>query len=177
MQRGGNHARSPAKLVLYIVTATCALLIATVWVSYDTARVRLEEQTRSEAKKQVQATASTLDSYVDRVAGTHSRHRRPAGIDRPRTRRATPFPISRTSSTPSVPKKPTVYSSPSAMPGGRSARDAMGGPASQPNRRRRRDDFAQSRARVVSGAAARAASSMSPSPCSTEAVPRPCSSA
>ena len=56
--------------MLYIVAATCALLIATMWVSYDTARRRLEEQTRSEAKKQVQATASTLDSYVDRVATT-----------------------------------------------------------------------------------------------------------
>ena len=56
------------KLVLYIVAATCALLIATVWVSYDTGRRRLEDQTRSEAIKQVQATASTLDSYVDRVA-------------------------------------------------------------------------------------------------------------
>ncbi len=56
------------KLVLYIVAATCALLIVTMWVSYDTARRRLEEQTRTEAIKQVQATASTLDSYVDRVA-------------------------------------------------------------------------------------------------------------
>ncbi|MCC6539199.1 MAG: response regulator [Bryobacterales bacterium] len=56
------------KLVLAIVTATCALLILTVWVSYDAARRGLEEQTRSEAIKQVQATASTLDSYVDRVA-------------------------------------------------------------------------------------------------------------
>src|SRR4029079_8400043 len=56
------------KLVLYIVTATCALLIATMWVSYDTARRRLEDQTRREAIKQVQAVASTLDSYADRVA-------------------------------------------------------------------------------------------------------------
>ncbi|MFN7924682.1 MAG: response regulator [Bryobacteraceae bacterium] len=56
------------KLVLYIVAATCALLVATMWVSYDTARRRLQDQTRSEAIKQVQATASTFDSYVDRVA-------------------------------------------------------------------------------------------------------------
>lgn len=57
-----------SKLVLYFVAATSAVLILTMWVSYDTARRRLEEQTRSEAIKQVQATASTLDSYVDRVA-------------------------------------------------------------------------------------------------------------
>ena len=62
------HSRSLSrKLVVYIVAATCALLIATVWVSYDTGRRRLEEQARSEAIKQVQSTASTLDSYVDRV--------------------------------------------------------------------------------------------------------------
>ncbi len=56
------------KLVLYIVAATCALLVLTVWVSYDTGRRSLEEQTEAEAIKQVQATALTMDSYVDRVA-------------------------------------------------------------------------------------------------------------
>ena len=56
------------KLVLYIVAATCALLILTVWVSYDTGRRSLEQQTEAEATKQVQATALTMDSYVDRVA-------------------------------------------------------------------------------------------------------------
>lgn len=62
------HSRSLSrKLALYIVAATCALLVATIWVSYDTARRGLEQQTRSEAIKQVQATASALDSYVDRV--------------------------------------------------------------------------------------------------------------
>ena len=56
------------KLVLYIVAATCALLIATIAVSYDAARHALEQQTNTEAVKQVQSTAVTLDSYVDRVA-------------------------------------------------------------------------------------------------------------
>jgi PAS domain S-box-containing protein len=56
------------KLVIYIVAATCALLILTVWVSYDAGRRSLEEQTKAEATKQVEATALTLDSYVDRVA-------------------------------------------------------------------------------------------------------------
>ncbi|MDQ2899353.1 MAG: response regulator [Acidobacteriota bacterium] len=56
------------KLVLYIVAATCALLIATIWVGYDAARHSLEDQTNGEALKQVQSTALTLDSYVDRVA-------------------------------------------------------------------------------------------------------------
>jgi PAS domain S-box-containing protein len=56
------------KLVLYIVAATSALLIGTVLVGYDAARRSLEDQVQAEAVKQVQATALTLDSYVDRVA-------------------------------------------------------------------------------------------------------------
>ncbi len=56
------------KFVVYIVAATCALLIATIGVGYDTGRRILREQIYTEAIKQVQATALTMDSYVDRVA-------------------------------------------------------------------------------------------------------------
>lgn len=56
------------KLVLYFVAAVCALLIATLGVAYDTGRRLLAEQIRAEAMKQVQSTALTMDSYVDRVA-------------------------------------------------------------------------------------------------------------
>jgi PAS domain S-box-containing protein len=56
------------KLVFYIVTATSTLLVATVWVGYDSGRRSLESQTNAEAIKQVQSTALTMDSYVDRVA-------------------------------------------------------------------------------------------------------------
>jgi PAS domain S-box-containing protein len=70
-QRGRRCTLRPrtlsAKLVLSIVPVTCALLVATVWVGYDTARRRLEEQMRAEAMKQVRAAAATIDSYADRV--------------------------------------------------------------------------------------------------------------
>ncbi len=56
------------KLVIYIAGATCALLIATIGVSYDGGRRALEEQTTAEAMKQVRSTALTMDSYVDRAA-------------------------------------------------------------------------------------------------------------
>ena len=56
------------KLVLYIVSTTCALLVGTIWVGYDSGRRALELQTSTEALKQVRATALTMDAYVDRVA-------------------------------------------------------------------------------------------------------------
>src|SRR4051794_38484518 len=62
------HPRTlSGKLVVYIVAATCALLVATISASYDSARRALEEQVDAEALKQVRATAVTMDSYVDRV--------------------------------------------------------------------------------------------------------------
>ena len=47
------------KLVLYIVTAMCALLIATIWVGYDTGRRSLEQQTNAEAIKQLEASVAS----------------------------------------------------------------------------------------------------------------------
>jgi PAS domain S-box-containing protein len=56
------------KLSLAIIAATCALLVLTILVGYFTARSVLVRQTDAEALKQVQATAQTMDAYVDRVA-------------------------------------------------------------------------------------------------------------
>ena len=56
------------KLTLAVVTTTCAILVITIWFSYSQARNALEQQSNSEALKQVQSTADTFDAYVDRVA-------------------------------------------------------------------------------------------------------------
>ena len=56
------------KFSLAIIAATCALLVLTILVGYFTARSALVRQTDAEALKQVQATAQTMDAYVDRVA-------------------------------------------------------------------------------------------------------------
>ncbi len=63
--------RSPTlaqKLSWYFITATCAVLIVTIWVSYTAGRQSLDAQTNAEALKQVQSTAGTMDGYVDRAA-------------------------------------------------------------------------------------------------------------
>src|SRR6185503_4759001 len=57
-----------AKLNLYIGAATCALLILTVWVSYQTAGAVVESQTNAEAIKQVRSSARELDDFVARMA-------------------------------------------------------------------------------------------------------------
>ncbi|MDZ4802477.1 MAG: response regulator [Bryobacteraceae bacterium] len=56
------------KLLAAIVPATVALLLATIVVSYATSRSALIAQADNEALKQVQHTAQTLDSLVDRVS-------------------------------------------------------------------------------------------------------------
>src|SRR5581483_12195979 len=56
------------KLVLNMIAATSALLVATVWVGYESARRSLENQINAEALKQVQSIAATMDSYANRVA-------------------------------------------------------------------------------------------------------------
>src|SRR5690349_4336010 len=56
------------KLLAAIVPPTVALLLLTIVVSYATSRSALIEQADNEALKQVQHTAQTLDSLVDRVS-------------------------------------------------------------------------------------------------------------
>ena len=65
----GRSTRSLSKkLTLAVVAATCVILIVTIWFSYSQARNALEQQSNTEALKQVQSTAVTFDAYLDRVA-------------------------------------------------------------------------------------------------------------
>jgi PAS domain S-box-containing protein len=63
--RRGSLARHFGLLIL---TATGAVLLVAILVAYRTGRADLEQQAVAEALKQVQATAQTMDSYLDRVA-------------------------------------------------------------------------------------------------------------
>ncbi len=65
--RAKPHSLS-TKLTLAIVTTTCVILVITIWFSYTQARNALEQQSNTEALKQVQSTADQFDAYVDRVA-------------------------------------------------------------------------------------------------------------
>ena len=56
------------KLTVSVTAAMSVLFLVTIGVSYEAGRKALEGQTSAEAMKQVQATALTMDSYVDRVA-------------------------------------------------------------------------------------------------------------
>src|SRR6266852_4002335 len=56
-----------SKLNVYIGAATCALLVLTVWVSYQTAGAVVESQTNAEAIKQVRSSARELDDFVTRI--------------------------------------------------------------------------------------------------------------
>ena len=56
------------KLTLAVVAATCVILMVTIWFSYSQARNALEQQSNTEALKQVQSTADQFDAYLDRVA-------------------------------------------------------------------------------------------------------------
>ncbi|HTW68226.1 MAG TPA: response regulator [Bryobacteraceae bacterium] len=55
-------------LTLAVVAATCMILVVTIWFSYSQARNALEQQSNTEALKQVQSTADQFDAYLDRVA-------------------------------------------------------------------------------------------------------------
>jgi PAS domain S-box-containing protein len=57
-----------SKLNVYIGAATCALLILTVWVSYQTGGAMVESQTNAEAIKQVRSYAANVDYFVSRIA-------------------------------------------------------------------------------------------------------------
>src|SRR5439155_7279608 len=57
-----------SKLNVYIGAATCALLILTVWVSYQTGGAMVESQTNAEAIRQVRSSATELDDFVARMA-------------------------------------------------------------------------------------------------------------
>ena len=65
----GKTPRSLSKkLTLAVVAATCVILMVTIWFSYSQARTALEQQSNSEALKQVQSTVDQFDAYLDRVA-------------------------------------------------------------------------------------------------------------
>src|SRR5215813_601904 len=57
-----------SRLNVYIGGATCALLVATVWVSYYSASSVVESQTNSEALKQVHYLAEKMDEIVSKIA-------------------------------------------------------------------------------------------------------------
>ena len=55
------------RLQVYIASATCFVLIVTTWISYQSNRDSLNEQTNREAAKQVSAAVSQLDDFLNRV--------------------------------------------------------------------------------------------------------------
>jgi signal transduction histidine kinase len=56
------------KLSVYIGLATCLVLLATAWLSHRASRRTLDDQTNSEALKQVEAAARHVDDLVARSA-------------------------------------------------------------------------------------------------------------
>lgn len=58
------------RLQVYIATATCLVLILTTWISYESNRDSLNQQTNREALKQVQAAVAQLDDFLNRVGQT-----------------------------------------------------------------------------------------------------------
>ncbi len=58
------------RLQFYIVAATAVVLILTTWISYESNRNSLNEQTNREALKQVKAAVSQLDDFLLRVGQT-----------------------------------------------------------------------------------------------------------
>ncbi len=73
-----------SKLNVYIGAATCALLILTVWVSYQTGGAVVESQTNAEAIKQVRSSARELDDFVARMAdmpNSIAAHQQDAGTE------------------------------------------------------------------------------------------------
>ncbi|HTM51079.1 MAG TPA: ATP-binding protein, partial [Bryobacteraceae bacterium] len=59
-----------AKLNLYIGAATCALLVLTVWVTYQTGGAMVESQTNAEAIRQVRSVSRELDDFVSKMSET-----------------------------------------------------------------------------------------------------------
>src|SRR5712692_2640584 len=73
-----------SKLNVYIGAATCALLILTVWVSYQTGGAVVESQTNAEAIKQVRSSSRELDDFVARMAdmpNSIAAHQQDAGTE------------------------------------------------------------------------------------------------
>lgn len=119
------------RLQVYIATATCLVLMLTTWISYESNRDSLNQQTNREALKQVQAAVSQLDDFLNRVGQTTRSlairqtafgHEPDPGLvpispKCSRTRRKTSYTVSTSPTSAKAGRKPTPWRGWTANPG------------------------------------------------------------